>query len=195
MYKKAGIVVGILCFVLAIIVFVIVSVVTKQDEKPWTSSTPTTSAVTQTIKEQTPVEQTTQITQTTTTTNVTSAAQVAPVVTTTTTATEAATSAPEDAQQPVLQQGTLVLVAPEGLPANYTDTTDIGRVVGRNIYAYNGQVIYSLLINTTVNGQLEYFTTLKNYNIPDGTQVDCTLRVFTNSSGSTFPSVISVTTA
>ena len=62
-----------------------------------------------------------------------------------------------------------------------------------NIYERNGQLIYSLLINTTVNGQLEYFTTLKNYNIADGTQVECSLRTFTTASGASYPSIISVT--
>lgn len=201
MYKKAGIVVGITCFVLAIVIFVIVTFVTKNGDKPeGQTSTPQTSQSqqvsnkpTQTEPQQTqPVVTEPQQTQPVETTPAqSSAAQVAPVTSVDTSVqTEPVQTEPVDTPQ--APADVLTLIAPESLPA-HTDTTDIGRVVGRNIYERNGQLIYSLLINTTVNGQLEYFTTLKNYNIADGTQVECTLRTFTTASGASYPSIISVT--
>lgn len=201
MYKKAGIVVGVACFVLAIVIFVIVTLVTKNGEKPeGQSSTPQTSQsqqVTTKPQQTQPVETTSQQTQPVETKPIqSSAAQVAPVTSIDTTVqtepvqTEPVQTEPVDASQ--TSADVLTLIAPDSLPA-HTDTTDIGRVVGRNIYERNGQLIYSLLINTTVNGQLEYFTTLKNYNIADGTQVECSLRTFTTASGASYPSIISVT--
>ena len=206
MYKKAGIVVGVACFVLAIVIFVIVTLVTKNGDKPeGQSSTPQTSQSQQvtTKPQQTQlVETTSQQTQPVETKPIqSSAAQVAPVTSIDTTVqtepvqtepvqTEPVQTEPVDASQ--TSADVLTLIAPDSLPA-HTDTTDIGRVVGRNIYERNGQLIYSLLINTTVNGQLEYFTTLKNYNIADGTQVECSLRTFTTASGESYPSIISVT--
>lgn len=206
MYKKAGIVVGVACFVLAIVIFVIVTLVTKNGDKPeGQSSTPQTSQsqqVTTKPQQTQPVETTSQQTQPVETKPIqSSAAQVAPVTSIDTTVqtepvqtepvqTEPVQTEPVDASQ--TSADVLTLIAPDSLPA-HTDTTDIGRVVGRNIYERNGQLIYSLLINTTVNGQLEYFTTLKNYNIADGTQVECSLRTFTTASGASYPSIISVT--
>lgn len=206
MYKKAGIVVGVACFVLAIVIFVIVTLVTKNGDKPSEqSSTPQTSQsqqVTTKPQQTQPVETTSQQTQPVETKPIqSSAAQVAPVTSIDTTVqtepvqtepvqTEPVQTEPVDASQ--TSADVLTLIAPNSLPA-HTDTTDIGRVVGRNIYERNGQLIYSLLINTTVNGQLEYFTTLKNYNIADGTQVECSLRTFTTASGASYPSIISVT--
>lgn len=204
MYKKAGIVVGITCFVLAIVIFVIVTLVTKNGDKPSEqSSTPQTSQSQQVTTKPQQTQQTqpqqTQPQQTQpaeTTPAQSSAAQVAPVTSIDTTVqTEPVQTEPvqtEPVDTPQTSTDVLTLIAPDSLPA-HTDTTDIGRVVGRNIYERNGQLIYSLLINTTVNGQLEYFTTLKNYNIADGTQVECTLRTFTTASGASYPSIISVT--
>ena len=211
MYKKAGIVVGVACFVLAIVIFVIVTLVTKNGDKPeGQSSAPQTSQsqqVTTKPQQTQPVETTSQQTQPVETKPIQSSeAQVAPVTSIDTTVqtepvqtepvqtepvqTEPVQAEPVDASQ--TSADVLTLIAPDSLPA-HTDTTDIGRVVGRNIYERNGQLIYSLLINTTVNGQLEYFTTLKNYNIADGTQVECSLRTFTTASGASYPSIISVT--
>lgn len=204
MYKKAGIVVGIACFVLAIVIFVIVTLVTKNGDKPeGQTSTPQTSQSqqvsnkpTQTEPQQTQPVVTQQTQPVETTPAQSSAAQVAPVTSVDTSVqTEPVQTEPvqtEPVDTPQAPADVLTLIAPESLPA-HTDTTDIGRVVGRNIYERNGQLIYSLLINTTVNGQLEYFTTLKNYNIADGTQVECTLRTFTTASGASYPSIISVT--
>lgn len=197
MYKKAGIIIGIAIIVIAIVIFLIASAASKSGEG-------TTSQVTTSVSEvaSQPVQNTSSAANTAVptppaqTTAATSAAVVAPVVTTTTSVASSAEpveSTPVESQDTTVQTGaSLIEIDSSTLPA-YVDETDVGTVVGRRVYAYNGQVIYSLLVNTTVHGQLEYFTTLVNYNIADGTRVSLDLRVFNASNGS-YVSVISMTT-
>lgn len=188
MYKKAGIIVGGLIIVIAVVIFVIASNASKKAENPdgeipvATSTVQTTVSHTQTPVVA-PVETTQATTQTTTQTQGTQPVETQPV--------ETQQTQPE-ATQPVVDSTAFVKIDPASLPA-YTDETDLGTVVGRNVYSYNHQVIYSILINTTTHGQLEWFTTLTNYNIADGTKLECTIRTFNASQTGTFPSIISVT--
>lgn len=172
MYKKAGIVISIALVIIAIVIFLIANAVNSSNSEPSDLSdvtTTTTQAATQSTKA--PVVQT-NVAPTTT------APQV-PVVDNTT-------------QAPVTSNtaGNLTVIDSSTLPS-YVDSSDIGTVVGRKVYAYNGQVLFALTINTTMNGQLEYFTTLTNYNLTDGTRVEVDVRTYQASTGS-FPSIIAV---
>lgn len=188
MYKKACIVVGVLLIVAAVAIYFIVSAVQNKSEEP----TPDVSTVTSTqVSSVTPTQppiQTPQVVQPSTTQS--AVAEQTPLETTTNVP-ETTSSA---VQEPATVDGTTIIALdPEKLPA-YTDTTDVGRVVGHNVYSYNGQVLFSLLINTTMNGQIEYFTTLRNYQLADGTQLNCELRIYSSTSGY-YPSIISVATS
>lgn len=192
MYKKAGIIVGGLIIIITIVLFVIASNASKQDnntEDIPTTSTTQTQGTQQTQQTQSPVV----------------APQTQMTTTVQTTTTQATTTQPpvEETQpveqtQPVETQpqapatnGTELIKIDAGSLPTHTDTTDIGTVVGRNVYSYNHQVIYSLMINTTTHGQIEWFTTLTNYNLADGTRLECSIRTFNAQSGA-FPSIISV---
>ena len=184
MYKKAGIIIGGLLIIIAIVIFVIASNASKTEETP---DIPTmTTTTNQTPPQQTPppiVAPHTTTTQPITTTPA-PIEQTQPITT---------TPAPVEQTQPEETPSTgsaIIKIDASSLPA-YADTTDIGTVVGRNVYSYKHQVIYSLVINTTTHGQLEWFTTLTNYNLADGTRLECSIRTFNAQSGA-FPSIISV---
>lgn len=177
MYKKAGIIVGVLLVIAAIAIYLIVSSIMNNSEEPEGSvSSDTTSQVVETVATQA----------TTTSTQEQSVpVQTSPIVPIETTTTE-----PEPVQ-PAPSGDNIILLDADKLPA-YTDTEDVGTIVGHNVYFYKGQVIFSLLINTTTNGQIEYFTSLRNYQLEEGTRLNCELRVYSSTSG-TYPSIIGIT--
>ena len=217
MYKKAGIIISITLILLALGIFIIASLVSgdgsTSDTEQSGINAPAQTAVSNQVAPGTPVNTTAQ------TTMGTAAPVVSPVQTTTTAAVTKPT--PTDIEQPAEQdtssaqtQGTtqteqspaqqagasltadqaiITKIEASTLPS-YSDESDFGTVVGRKIYAYNGQLIFSLLINTTTHGQLEYFTTLTNYNLADGERLEVTLRVYQAQNGN-FPSIISVSSA
>ena len=196
MYQKAGIIIGGLLIIIAIVIFVIASNASKTEETPDIPTMTTTTnqtppqqtqppivaphtTTTQAITTPAPIEQTQPIT-----TTPAPVEQTQPITT---------TPAPVEQTQPEETPSTgsaIIKIDASSLPA-YVDTTDIGTVVGRNVYSYKHQVIYSLVINTTTHGQLEWFTTLTNYNLADGTRLECSIRTFNAQSGA-FPSIISV---
>lgn len=178
MYKKAGIVVGILLIVAAIAIYLIVSsIMNKRENEGDTQSTPTSQAV--------------QSTPTQSSTNTPS--QSIPIQTSPTQPIQPSTSEETSNTEPVPAGTSIVLLDAEKLPA-YADVSDVGTIVGHNVYSYSGQVIFGLLINTTTNGQIEYFTSLKNFQLEDGTRLNCELRVYTSNSGN-YPSIISISVA
>ena len=195
MYKKAGIIVGIAVIIVAVVIFLIANAASKSDSnstaQPVNSIAQVTSQVTQGNIAPPPVSNATPVQATTMATSV--SAVVAPVVTTTSYTTQSAApveNEPVDSNAPVQFGASLVELDSTTLPA-YSDEDDVGTVVSRKVYAYNGQIVYSLLINTTTHGQLEYFTTLTNYNIADRTMLNLRLRVFTATNGS-YASIIAV---
>lgn len=186
MYKKAGIIVGGLIIIVAVVIFIIASNANKTENTQ--SDIPVATQTTQSTQgtpaqTQTPVVAPVETVQTTQATQSTQPVETQPVET---------QPAQTEVAPPVVDSTAFVKIDPASLPA-YTDETDLGTVVGRNVYSYNHQVIYSVLINTTTHGQLEWFTTLTNYNIADGTKLECTIRTFNASQTGTFPSIISVT--
>lgn len=202
MYKKAGIIVGIAVIVIAIVIFLIANAASKSDNnstaQPVNSVTQSTTQVTQGNIAPPPVSNantgnTLPAPVQSTSAATSASAVVAPVVTTTPSTTQSAVpvkNEPVDSNAPVQSNFSLVEIDSATLPA-YTDEDDVGTVVSRKVYAYNGQIVYSLLINTTTHGQLEYFTTLTNYNIEDRTMLNLRLRVFNASNGS-YASIITV---
>ena len=207
MYKKAGIIVGILIIVVAVAIFIIASAAQNGDKEPVAVKNTAQTAQVQTsaaIETATPI---TQATAAVTQAPVTIDPVVAPATETTVITTYELSQVPETTSfnavefttsettqaAPTQVNSQFVELDYNTLPA-YVDTTDVGTVVGHKVYAYNGQVIYSLLINTTTNGRLEFFTTRANYELADSTRVNLEIRIYTASSGN-FPSIISVHTA
>ena len=195
MYKKAGIIVGIAVIVIAVVIFLIANAASKSDNsstaQPVNSVAQSTSQVTQGNVAPPPVSNATPAQSTTMATS--ASAVVAPVVTTTSYTTQSAApveNEPVDNSAPAQSSLSLVEIDSTTLPT-YSDEDDVGTVVARKVYAYNGQIVYSLLINTTTHGQLEYFTTLTNYNIADRTMLNLRLRVFNATNGS-YASIIAV---
>lgn len=191
MYKKAGIIVGILLIVVAIVIFLIANAVSNKSANSDTGSSNATTSASEQVNQ--PVSTagtsaTTPVVITETEPAKTTTPVVAPA--TSTTAATTTNTTPQETQAPVQSGSSLVEIEVTTLP-EHTNETDVGTVVGRKVYALNGQIVYSLLINTTTHGQLEYFTNLTNYNIEDGTLLDLSLRVFHTSSVS-YPSIISV---
>ena len=185
MYKKAGIIVGGLIIIIAVVIFIIASNVNKNKDKP--DDIPTTSKTAQVQSQDVPTASKKPVTPSQPPV-VAPPTEHTPVSSSSVVQSQPVQSQPETPTQPT--GSVLVTIDGSTLPA-FADVSDIGTVVGRNIYSYNHQVIYSLVINTTTNGQIEWFTTLTNYNIADGTRLECQIRVFNASSGA-FPSVISV---
>ena len=186
MYKKAGIIVGGLIIIVAVVIFIIASNANKTEDTQ--SDIPVATQTTQSTQgtpaqTQTPVVAPVETVQTTQATQSTQPVETQPV--------ETQQTQPE-ATQPVVDSTAFVKIDPASLPT-YTDETDLGTVVGRNVYSYNHQVIYSILINTTTHGQIEWFTDLVGYNTADGTKLECTIRTFNAAQTGAFPSIINVT--
>ena len=186
MYKKAGIIVGILLVVVAIAIYLIVSHIQSRSDDPKDGLANTSSVVqvasTSSAAPKPPIQQSPVIQpdQSSTSANASTSSESAPAE---------MPSTPEPADT----AGNMILLDVNKLPA-YADVEDVGTVVGHNAYSFNGQVLFSLLINTTTNGQIEYFTTLTTYQLADNTRVNVKLRVYNSTSGS-YPSIISISTA
>ncbi len=189
MYKKAGIIVGGLIIVVAVVIFIIASNANKTEDTQ--SDIPVATQTTQSTQgtpaqTQTPVVAPVETVQTTQATQSTQPVETQPVET------QQTQPAQTEVAPPVVDSTAFVKIDPASLPA-YTDETDLGTVVGHNVYSYNHQVIYSILINTTTHGQIEWFTDLVDYNTAVGTKLECTIRTFNAAQTGAFPSIISVT--
>ena len=187
MYKKAGIIVGILMIIVAIVIYIIAKNAMGSGDTGESTASSVESTTIAVVETPTPV-----------TAEPVVAPQTTAAVTQSTPAPVESTQAPMQSTQAPMQstqapmQSDIPLVEINGatLP-EFVDESDMGTVVGRHIYSRNGQVLFSLMINTTTHGQIEYFTTLKNYNLTDGTKLSVELRTYKAQSG-TFPSIISV---
>lgn len=173
MYKKAGIIVGILMIIVAIVIYIIAKNAMGSGDTGESTASSTESTTIAVVETPTPV---------------TAEPVVAPQ--TTAAVTQSTPASVESTQAPMQSDSPLVEINGATLP-EFVDESDMGTVVGRHIYSRNGQVLFSLMINTTTHGQIEYFTTLKNYNLTDGTKLSVELRTYKAQSG-TFPSIISV---
>ena len=174
MYKKAGIVICALILILEVAIFFIVkgcSADKASDSNISSSATTTTT----TVKQTTPTE----------------TAPTAIQTTTSVSAPETSVPAPETSAPATENPDTLILINPESIPKG-TDIQDIGTVVGKKVYVRNGNLLTSVLINTTTCGQLEWFGTLTDYNMSEGTRVKCNIRIFRTEGGSEYKALISV---
>lgn len=178
MYKKAGILITLIIVVLAVVVFLFASNAGK--EKPDNGGKPTSQG--EVLDKSTKGTLNEEISEPKTQVNGTVPPVIAPQVTDN-----------EQTSAIVPEEDKIIRINVESLP-EYTDSSDVGTVVGHQVYAYTGQVAYVLLINTTTNGQLKWFTTLTNYQIPEGTRVNCKVRTYKAQSG-TFPAIITVSLA
>lgn len=185
MYKRAGITICVLILLIEVVIFLVVKGCSadKPSETSGTASTPSS----------TPVVSTTVPTITTsfsensvpvTTAGATTVPAPASEVEHTTKPAE--TSAPAAANQ-----DSLVLIKPDTIPQG-TDVQDVGTIVGKKVYVRGSSLITSLLVNTTTCGQIEYFGTLNDYNVAEGTRVKCQIRVFKADNGSEYKAVISL---
>ena len=189
MYKKAGIVICALILILEVAIFFIVkgcSADKASDSNISSSATTTTT----TVKQTTPTE--TAPTAIQTTTSVSSPETSAPAPETSAPATETSVPAPETSAPATENPDTLILINPESIPKG-TDIQDIGTVVGKKVYVRNGNLLTSVLINTTTCGQLEWFGTLTDYNMSEGARVKCNIRIFRTEGSSEYKALISVT--
>lgn len=188
MYKKAGIVICALILILEVAIFFIVkgcSADKASDSNISSSATTTTT----TVKQTTPTE--TAPTAIQTTTSVSAPETSAPAPETSAPAPEASAPAPEASAPAPENPDTLILINPESIPKG-TDIQDIGTVVGKKVYVRNGNLLTSVLINTTTCGQIEWFGTLTDYNMSEGTRVKCNIRIFRTEGGSEYKALISV---
>ena len=196
MYKKAGIVICALILILEVAIFFIVkgcSADKASDSNISSSATTTTT----TVKQITPTETAPTAIQTTTSVSATETSAPAtetsaPAPETSAPAPEASAPAPETSAPAPENPDTLILINPESIPKG-TDIQDIGTVVGKKVYVRNGNLLTSVLINTTTCGQLEWFGTLTDYNMSEGARVKCNIRIFRTEGGSEYKALISVT--
>lgn len=178
MYKRAGITICVLILLIEVVIFLVVKGCSA--DKP--AETSGTASVTSSSSE--------------TSAPVTSTAATTPASEVTTIPAPASaiehTTKPAETSAPVTtSQDSLILIKPDTIPQG-TDVQDVGTVVGKKVYVRGDSLITSLLVNTTTCGQIEYFGTLNDYNLAEGTRVKCEVRVFKTEAGTEYKAVISL---
>lgn len=178
MYKRAGITICILILLVEVVIFLIVKGCSADKPTETSGTAPVSSSATAPSVPDTSIAVTTPAPETTT---VPAPASEVPH-----------TTEPTETSAPVTtSQDNLILIKPDSIPKG-TDVQDVGTIVGKKVYARGNSLITSLLINTTTCGQIEYFGTLNDYNVAEGTRVNCKVRVFKTEGGTEYKAVISL---